>query len=82
MYLQTRPWDNSHTVPKKRRRKHDTGGGDELAAENTGKIQKRQDTKRGYQMKITLLDNIIKGRPTWLREQEAEDDNQRSGWTM
>ena len=27
----------------------DTGGGDELAAKNTGKVQKRQDTKRGYQ---------------------------------
>ena len=25
------------------------GGGNELAAKNTGKVQKRQDTKRGYQ---------------------------------
>jgi len=36
-------------VPKKRGRNEDTGGGDELAAENTAKVQKRQDTKRDYQ---------------------------------
>ena len=36
-------------VHEKRRWKEDTGGGDELAAKNTGKVQKRQDTKRGYQ---------------------------------
>jgi len=36
-------------VPKKRERKEDTGGGDKLAAENTGKVQKRQDTKRDYE---------------------------------
>ena len=29
--------------------KEDTGGGNELAAKNTGKVQKRKDTKRGYQ---------------------------------
>ena len=34
---------------KKRGRLEDTGGGDELATENTGKVQKRQDTKRDYE---------------------------------
>jgi len=36
-------------VPEKRGRKEDTGGLDELAAENTGPVQKRHYMERGYQ---------------------------------
>ena len=36
----------------------DTGGGDELAVKNTGKAQKRQDTKRGYQKEAGTTGHI------------------------
>jgi len=36
-------------VSEKRRWKEDTSGGDELAAEHTGEVEKRLDTKRGDQ---------------------------------
>ena len=35
----------------------DTGGGAELAAENTGKVQKRQDTKRDYEKGVGITHN-------------------------
>ena len=46
-------------MPEKGRRKEDTGGGDELAADKpTGKVQKRQDTERGYQKRAGTRDYL------------------------
>jgi len=38
--------------------KEDTGGGNELVAKNIGKVQKRQDTKRGYQKRAGTTGHI------------------------
>ena len=40
------------------RGKEDTSGGDELAVKNSGEVQKRQDTKRGYQKGAGTKDYI------------------------
>ena len=45
-------------VPEKWIWKEDTGGGDELAAENIAEGQKRQDTERGDQKGVGTRDYI------------------------
>ena len=45
-------------LSEKRKRKEDTCGGDELAEENTGKVQTRQDTEQGDQKGAETRDYI------------------------
>ena len=51
------------------RKEEDTGGGNELAAKNTGKVQKRKDTKRGYQKEAGTTGHI--GRQTQKKKADV-----------
>src|SRR6218665_2452016 len=68
------PGDNVRVrvlVPEKKGRKEDTGGGDELAAENTGTVQihNRQDTRlpgKELGQEIKLINKSRKRKLTWF----------------
>ncbi len=65
-------------VPKIIWWKEDTGGGDELAVENTREIQKRQDTEWGYEKvaaeHIGIQNYEKKARVVWTRNEYGRQE--------